>query len=79
MEADRHPICAIILQLIVTGLLMLCFGWRRNRFGYLVSVGIEYFPISTNVKAKKKPVERPPPSPTSTNFILNSILKQCLD
>lgn len=61
MEADRHPICAIILQLIVTGLLMLCFGWRRNRFGYLVSVGIEYFPISTNVKAKKKPVERPPP------------------
>lgn len=23
-------------QLIVTGLLMLCFGWRRNRFGYLV-------------------------------------------
>ena len=24
-------------QLILTGLLMLCFGWRRNRFGYLVS------------------------------------------
>ena len=35
-----HWLCSYnplkFLQLIVTGLLMLCFGWRRNRFGYLV-------------------------------------------
>jgi hypothetical protein len=32
-----------VWQLIITGLLMLCFGWRRNRFGYLVK---KFFPPS---------------------------------
>ncbi|KAK4002448.1 uncharacterized protein LOC116926909 [Daphnia magna] len=35
---ETVPSYVASVSLIVTGLLMLCFGWRRNRFGYLVKL-----------------------------------------
>lgn len=35
---ETVPSYVASVVLIVTGLLMLCFGWRRNRFGYLVKL-----------------------------------------
>ncbi|XP_046441992.1 uncharacterized protein LOC124192631 [Daphnia pulex] len=35
---ETVPSYVASVSLIITGLLMLCFGWRRNRFGYLVKL-----------------------------------------